>query len=76
VDADHCGGVWGGPKVAWSFGFREHRCLAWPNSEENQQWGGDGQQGDDEYEHDDQSVNESVVLAYAQREHGLSRERR
>jgi hypothetical protein len=64
VDADHCGGVWGGPKVAWSFGFREHRCLAWSDGEEDQQRGEDGQQGDDEYEHDDQSVQAARVIAY------------
>jgi hypothetical protein len=64
VDADHCGGVWGGPKVAWAFRFREHRCLAWTDGEENQQWRDDGQQGDYEYEHDDQSVLAARVAAY------------
>jgi hypothetical protein len=64
VNADHCGGVWGGPKVAWSFGFREHRCLAWSDGEENQQRGEDGQQSDDEYEHDDQSVLAARGVAY------------
>ena len=64
MDTDHCGGIWGWPKVAWAFGFREHRGLAWPKSEEDQQRGDYGQQGDDEYEHDDQSVLAARGVAY------------
>jgi len=64
VDADHCGGVWGGPKVTRAFGFCEQRCLPWSDGEENQQGCEDGQQSDDEYEHDDQSVLAARVAAY------------
>jgi hypothetical protein len=64
VNADHCGGVWGWPKVAWAFGFGEQWCLAWSDGEEDQQRGDCGQQGDDEYEHGDQSVLAARVVAY------------
>ena len=64
MDANHCGRVWGWPKVARAFGFGEQRCLAWSDGEEEQQRGDYGQQGDDEYEHGDQSVLAALEAAY------------
>ncbi len=65
MDANHCGGVWGGPNVAGAFGSGQHGSVTWSCDEKDQEWSADDKQGGDEYEHVDQTVDAGRVAAYS-----------